>query len=137
MTFVPTSTSTGYKVLCDDPRAWVTLTLALKSDEPGGASGRCGTSFGGHHDERSAPDDWLKRPQSLQVWVFPADAPVRKVAEEVTGCPPVRKGTECDESAQLRALGNPEVRERLLAEMGERPGRWAVAVYDRPAASGS
>ncbi|MFB4270384.1 hypothetical protein [Nonomuraea sp. GTA35] len=135
VTYVPTSTSTGYKVLCDDPRAWVITTQPLKGGELGGSSGRCGTSFGGHHDELSAPEGWLQRPQKLDVWIFPSDAPVRKVAEEINGCPPVGKGTDCDESAQTRALRDPKVRERLQAEVGDRSGRWAVAIYDRPAAS--
>ncbi|GGP17486.1 hypothetical protein LDL08_43060 [Nonomuraea glycinis] len=133
VTFSPTSFSTGQKVVCDDPQAWVVTAQRLKSGELGGSAGRCESSVSSHHDRLSAPSDWLKRPQSLQVWVFPADAPVRQVAEVVTGCPqtPVSKG--CDESAQSQALMRPEVRERLSAEVGERPGRWAVGVYDRPA----
>ncbi|MFI7707651.1 hypothetical protein [Nonomuraea sp. NPDC049480] len=134
VTFTPTSFFTGYKVVCDDPRAWVVTELRLKSGEPGGTAGRCGGSVGGHHDRLSAPSDWLKkRPQSLLVWVFPADAPVREVAEAVTGCRPRMKSKGCDENAQSRALGDPEVRRRLSAMVGEQPGRWAVGIYDRPA----
>ncbi|GLW09348.1 hypothetical protein Misp01_44770 [Microtetraspora sp. NBRC 13810] len=87
--------------------------------------------MGGHHDRLSAPSNWLKRPQSLQVWVFPADAPVREVAKAVTDCKPVRKPKKCDETAQSHALMRPEVRERLLTQVGERPGGWAVGIYDR------
>ncbi|MGC5009168.1 hypothetical protein ACLQ2R_00230 [Streptosporangium sp. DT93] len=135
VTFTPSSFFTGYKVVCDDPQAWVVISHQLKSGEPGGTAGRCSGSMGGHHDRLSAPSDWLKRPQSLQVWVFPADAPVREVAEAVTGCRSIRKSTGCDEMAQSRALAHPKVRERLLAEIGERPGGWAVGIYDRPAAA--
>ncbi|MEV4059776.1 hypothetical protein [Nonomuraea dietziae] len=132
VTFTPTSFSTGYKLVCDDPQAWVVIRSKLKGGEMGGSSGRCGESVGGHHDRLSAPSGWLKRPQSLQVWVFPADAPVREVAEAVTGCRPPGKSKGCDERAQSLELMNPRVRERLLAKVGEVPGRWAVGIYDRP-----
>jgi hypothetical protein len=96
---------------------------------------------GGHHDQLSAPTDWLKKPQSLQIWVFPADAPIREVAKAVTDCKPTpkSKSTECDddESTASWALRRPEVLERLSAEVGERPGNWAVGVYDRPAGAES
>ncbi|MDR8410446.1 hypothetical protein MTP10_17090 [Nonomuraea sp. 3-1Str] len=136
VTFAPTSFSTGYKVVCDDPRAWVVTVLPLKGGETGGTAGRCTGRGGGHHDELSAPSGWLKGPQSLQVWVFPADAPVREAAKALTDCRPApesrSKGCD-DESVQARALMRPRVRERLSALVGERPGRWAVGVYDRPA----
>lgn len=147
VTFTPTSTSTGFKVLCDDPRAWVVIQQRLKGDEPGSSVGRCGGSRGGHHDKRSAPADWLESPQSLEIWVFPADAPIGKEPVQVTacspgegtcmatGCPPVEGG--CDEWARSRALGDPKVRERLQAEVGGRPGNWAVAIYDRATGSPS
>ncbi|WP_030921546.1 hypothetical protein [Streptosporangium amethystogenes] len=133
VTFTPTSFFTGYKVVCDDPRAWVVTAEQLKSGELSGTAGRCGGSVGGHHDRLSAPSNWLKRPQSLKVWVFPADAPVKEVAKAVTGCQPILKSKECDERAQSHALMHPKVRERLLAEVGEQPGGWAVGIYDRPA----
>ncbi|GAA3473276.1 sigma factor [Nonomuraea roseola] len=132
VTFTPTSLSTGHTVVCDDPQAWVVIRGKLKGGEMGGSAGRCGESVGGHHDRLSAPSGWLKRPQSLQVWVFPADAPVREVAEAVTGCRPLVKSKGCDETALSRELMNPEVRERLSAKVGEVPGRWAVGIYDRP-----
>ncbi|UBU12482.1 hypothetical protein [Nonomuraea gerenzanensis] len=137
VTFTPASTSTGWKVLCEDQRAWVVMTYRLKSEVLSGAAGRCGgDGVGGHHDERSAPRDWLEAPQSMTVWVFPGDAPVREVAEEVTGCRPIGKRTDCDESAQLRELMKPQVREELMARVGDRPGRWAVAIYDEQSPTG-
>ncbi|MFC5821313.1 hypothetical protein [Nonomuraea harbinensis] len=132
VTFTPASYYTGYKVVCDDPRAWVVIQTKLKSGEIGGTSGRCDPPSGGHHDKLSAPADWLKRPQSLKVWVFPADAPVREVAQAVAGCPLTPKSKECDDEAAAHALMRPEVLERLSSEVGERPGSWAVGVYDRP-----
>ncbi|WP_043628651.1 hypothetical protein [Nonomuraea candida] len=130
--FEPTSHWTSYRVVCDDPRAWVVTSQRLKGGETGGTAARCDGLLGGHHDKLSTPSDWLRRPQSIRVWVFPADAPVREVAQEVTGCP--SPAGECDESAQEQALMNADVRERLLARVGERPGNWAIGIYDRPAA---
>jgi hypothetical protein len=123
LTFTPTSYYTGYKVVCDDPRAWVVVALPLKGGEKGGSAGRCGDSLGGHHDRLSAPSGWLKPAQSLQIWVFPSNAPVSKAACPAAG--------ECDETAQGRALLRPEVRDQLSAMVGEQPGRWTAAVYDR------
>ncbi|GAA3130372.1 hypothetical protein GCM10010466_21300 [Planomonospora alba] len=137
VTFTPTSFFTGYQVVCDDPGAWVVTEQRLKGGERGGTAGRCGDGVGGHHDRLSAPSGWLEGPQSLKVWVFPADAPVREAAEAVTGCRPAPAARGCDESAQARALRDPEVRRRLSAEVGERQGRWAVGIYDRPAAAGA
>ncbi|QYC42507.1 hypothetical protein Nocox_24520 [Nonomuraea coxensis DSM 45129] len=129
VTFTPASHYTGYKVVCADPRAWVVTVAATKSGEPSGTTGRCGKEGGGgHHDGLSAPSGWLKRPQSVEVWVFPADAPIRKVMEPIVGC----DRTGCDEKGQAWALANPEVRDRLAAEVGEQPGAWAVGVYDAP-----
>ncbi|MGR6914432.1 hypothetical protein ACU635_09295 [[Actinomadura] parvosata] len=136
VTFSPTSTSTGYKVVCEDPRAWVVTAHPLKGGERGGAAARCGRGLGGQHDHLSVPAGWLERPQSLQVWVFPSDAPVLEVAQAVKGCRRAGRETGCDESALPSTLLDPKVRKRLEAEVGERPGRWAVAIYDRPASSG-
>ncbi|MFB4282562.1 hypothetical protein ACBJ59_45215 [Nonomuraea sp. MTCD27] len=137
VTYTPTSHFTGYKVVCDDPRAWVVTKQRLKGGEMGGGAARCGSSPAGHHDERSTPDGWLERPQSLQVWVFPADAPVLEMAQaaDIT-CPSfVKSREECDERAALVALRRAGVLERLSAQVGERPGRWAVGIYDRAAAA--
>ncbi|MER7370358.1 hypothetical protein [Nonomuraea wenchangensis] len=129
VTFSPVSKYTAYRVVCEDPRAWVVTIIATKSGEPGGTTGRCGErGGGGHHDGLSAPSGWLKRPQSLEIWVFPADAPIRKVMKPADGCDP----TGCAEIDQARALMDPEVRDRLAAEVREQPGAWAVGVYDAP-----
>ncbi|MEU1390796.1 MULTISPECIES: hypothetical protein [unclassified Nonomuraea] len=135
VTFAPTSVSTGYKVVCADPRAWVVVSVPLKGGESGGTSGRCGTGVGGHHDRLSAPTKWLKGRQTIQIWVFPSDAPVVKVVEELGRCRPFQKGATCDERAAGVSLPRPDVLERLSAEVGERPGEWAVGVYDRPTAA--
>lgn len=134
VTFTPTSFSTGYKVVCGDPLAWVVISSPLKGGESGGTSGRCGDGAGGHHDRLSAPSGWLKGPHAIQVWVFPPDAPVVKVAEELGRCLQFSKSATCDERAAGIALSRRDVLERLSAEVGERSGEWAVGVYDRPAA---
>ncbi|MEO3797138.1 hypothetical protein ABGB14_43645 [Nonomuraea sp. B10E15] len=135
VTFTPTSLSTGYKVVCADPQAWVVVSISHKGGEAGGTSWRCGDGVGGHHDRLSAPSGWLKGPQTIQVWVFPADAPVVKVTEELGRCRQFTKSPTCDERAAARALSRPDVLERLSAEVGERPGEWAVGLYDHPAAA--
>ncbi|MFC5828692.1 hypothetical protein [Nonomuraea insulae] len=134
VTFTPTSVSTGYKVVCGDPRAWVVVSTSLKGGERGGTSGRCGDGVGGHHDRLSAPSGWLKGRQAIQVWVFPPDAPVVKVAEELGRCRQFTKSATCDEKAAGATLSRRDVLERLSAEVGERSGEWAVGVYDHPAA---
>ncbi|MFC7589389.1 hypothetical protein ACFQYP_41180 [Nonomuraea antimicrobica] len=132
VTFTPTSHFTGYEVVCGDPRAWIVISSPLKGGEDGGTSGRCEGGGGGHHDKLSVPSGWLKGPQSIKVWVFPADAPVVKVAEELGRCVPSGESTTCDEQAAGRALRNQDVLDRLSAEVGERPGEWAVGIYDSP-----
>lgn len=137
VTFTPTSHYTGHRVVCDDPRSWVVTRTRLKGGESGGAAGRCMEWLGGHHDQLSAPSGWLERPQSLRVWVFPADAPIWEVKKDITGCRPSAEPEGCDESALTHALMDAKVRERLSALVGERPGGWAVGIYDRPAGAGA
>ncbi|GAA1623294.1 hypothetical protein GCM10009733_019950 [Nonomuraea maheshkhaliensis] len=134
VTFTPTSTDTGFKVVCGDPNAWLVLSSPLKGGERGGTSGRCGNGGGGHHDHLSAPTGWLKGPQKIQVWVFPPDAPVIEVAEQLGRCLRIPASAPCDEEAAGRALSREDVRERLSKKVGEQPGQWAVGVYDHPAA---
>ncbi|MEV0383197.1 hypothetical protein [Nonomuraea sp. NPDC050643] len=130
VTFTPASHDTGFKVVCDDPEAWVVLQQRLKNGEQGGSSGRCKDGVGGHGDEKSVPSDWLEGPQSMKVWVFPADAPVEEVVKDTVACPKGMK--ECAEHIVTWGLSQPKVLERLSEEIGERPGRWAVGIYDRP-----
>ncbi|MFG1970944.1 hypothetical protein ACGFJC_16625 [Nonomuraea fuscirosea] len=137
VTFTPTSTDTGFKVVCGDPNAWLVLSSPVKGGELSGTAGRCGNGGGGHHDHLSAPTGWLKGPQKIQVWVFPPDAPVVEVAEELGRCLPVPASAPCDEGAAGRALFRKDVRERLLAKVSEQPGTWAVGVYDHPPAGTS
>ncbi|MEV4801952.1 hypothetical protein AB0K18_18220 [Nonomuraea sp. NPDC049421] len=131
VTFSPTSKDTAHMVVCDDPRAWVVTRSSLKGGEMGGGAGRCGKGSGGHHDKLSAPEGWLERPQKMQIWVFPADAPIERVAGEVKACRPDMSEDVCARLREMSPLMFPEVLERLSAEVGERPGRWAVGIYDR------
>ncbi|MGV9387092.1 hypothetical protein ACWDRB_65715 [Nonomuraea sp. NPDC003707] len=131
MTFSPTTLTTSYTVVCDDPKAWFVTAPLPESGKLGGTAGPCKPSVRVTYDRLSVPSDWLKRPQSLQVWVFPSNAPIREVAKTVMGCSPPSQAKRCDKTSESQALMRPEVRERLLAEVGEQPGRWAVGVYDR------
>ncbi|MFI6290816.1 hypothetical protein ACIBEJ_04485 [Nonomuraea sp. NPDC050790] len=136
MTFTPTSVFTGFKVVCADPQAWVVVSTLTKSGERSGTSGRCGNGGGGHHDRRSAPSGWLKGPQTVQVWVFPPDAPVVRVAEELGHCRRLTEDGTCDERMASAMLPRKDVLERLFTEVGERPGAWAIGAYDRPSSAG-
>ncbi|MET8861460.1 hypothetical protein ABZW11_00755 [Nonomuraea sp. NPDC004580] len=131
VTFSPTSKDTAHLVVCDDPRAWVVTRSRLKGGEMGGGAGRCGKGSGGHHDKLSVPEGWLERPQKMQIWVFPADAPIERVTAEVKACTRDMSESGCAVLRRKPPLLFEEVVERLAAEVGERPGRWAVGIYDR------
>ncbi|MFC4007795.1 hypothetical protein ACFOY2_11215 [Nonomuraea purpurea] len=44
------------------------------------------------------------------------------------------RSATCDEQAAGVALSHRDVRERLSEAVGERPGEWAIGIYDRPSA---
>ncbi|MCG5220139.1 hypothetical protein [Streptosporangium sp. KLBMP 9127] len=129
--FTPTSYYTGNKVVCSDPRMWVLIREKLKGGKAGGSLRRCSGDGGGHHDERSAPDGWLDGPQSMKVWVFPADAPIYESGPRAKDCAPQAK--KCHGKYTFRTLFRSTGVEQLEAEIGERPGSWAIGVYDSPA----
>jgi hypothetical protein len=132
ITFTPTGVYTGYKVVCTDPMLWVLTSTSLKSGENGGSLARCGEIVGTHHDEKSAPEDWLTDTQSMKVWVFPADAPIMdEPASGMRGeCAP--EVITCGGRYTTYGLFQGDGADRLAAEMGERLAPWAVGVYDDP-----
>ncbi|WP_031164908.1 hypothetical protein [Streptosporangium roseum] len=146
LTFTPTSRFTGFRVTCADPKSWVVVTIKTKHEPSGTVGDSCPSDvpplkgdelnrMGPQHDEKSAPADWTRKEQTVTVWVLPSDAPVISMSDMVRkGCEPAgRKIRKCDGKYPLTALLDPKIVKRLTAEMGTRPGRWAVGVYDQPA----
>lgn len=65
------------------------------------------------------PSGWLEGPQTVEVWVFPADAPVKEVAKGVKNAPTCSGVTQsCEENSGSWALTRDEVRERLSVTLG-------------------
>ncbi|MET8142883.1 hypothetical protein ABZU32_21475 [Sphaerisporangium sp. NPDC005288] len=139
ITFRPLSVDTSYKIVCDDPRAWV----AVRTSDGMGLSGRCGTDgIGNYFTRASVPSDWLRRPQRLRVWVFPADTPIidhrprANETERYAGCKVVDDSVgRCDGGYLAEMLLQPGRVEKLATRLGPRPGRWAIGVYDGPEAT--
>ncbi|MFI9550126.1 hypothetical protein [Nonomuraea endophytica] len=131
VTFQPVGWMTGFRVVCEDPKAWVVVVGEGRGKEPTGSVGRCRSGVGGHHDKLSAPSDWLRKPQSLRIWVFPGDARIPTEEKDRVGCER-KSAQECADSMVSRALLRPAVRKAMSGEIGSVPGRWAAAVYDRP-----
>ncbi|MET8156277.1 hypothetical protein ABZT47_07875 [Sphaerisporangium sp. NPDC005289] len=136
ITFRPLSTSTSFKIVCDDPMAWV----AIRTSDSGMMTGRCGRDgIGDFFSSDSVPSDWLDRPQRLTVWVFPADTPIidhrlrMNQSEMYAGCKVVDDSVgRCDGGYLAQVLILPGRVEKLATQIAPRPGRWAIGVYDRP-----
>ncbi|MEV4222575.1 hypothetical protein [Nonomuraea sp. NPDC049725] len=115
VTFRPTSVRTAYSVRCADPDAWV-LVRSVGDADGWSDLGRCGERTGPGPDSQyhagSVRPDWLRAQQAIEVWVFPAGAPV--------GDPRFHG---------QKLVADPEALKKVA---GTRPGRWAVAVYDQP-----
>ncbi|GGK77377.1 hypothetical protein Sme01_43180 [Sphaerisporangium melleum] len=134
ITFRPVSPFTSLTVVCADPRAWVAVT------SPNGGAGLTRCSPGGFttmFDRLSIVDDWLTRPQRMHVWVFPADTPIAegrrgRAGSSYDGCVVADESTgRCDGEYLPAVLLKPGYLEKLAAELGPRPGRWAIGIYDR------
>ncbi|MDP4507554.1 hypothetical protein [Nonomuraea turcica] len=131
VTFKPTSVNTGFSIRCADPQAWV---LVRSVHDPGQWTdfGRCGerkgNSLDSQNDAQSVPPGWLERPQSMEIWVFPADAPIGSSA----GCDiEARKKGACNAPFDHETLIlAPEL---LANQLGPREGApWWIGVYDTP-----
>ncbi|MEV0422830.1 hypothetical protein [Streptosporangium canum] len=144
LTFRPTSRYTGIRVACADPKSWVVVIhgegagrsssvtdICLSDVRSSRRDDRLSTMF----DETSTPADWTRKEQTVTVWVLPSDAPVINASDAARkGCEAGgRKIRKCHGKYTMSALLDPEVMARLTTELGTRPGRWAVGVYDRAA----
>ncbi|MEV4250705.1 hypothetical protein AB0J63_45835 [Streptosporangium canum] len=146
LTFQPTSRFTGIRVACADPKSWVVIISGEGARRSSSVVDSCPSDvrpsrrddsdrLSTKYDETSTPADWTLKEQPVTVWVLPSDAPVinasdaaRKKCKE--GGKEIRK---CHGKYTMSALMDPKVMARLSAELGTRPGRWAVGVYDRAA----
>ena len=127
VTFRPTSVYTGLAIKCADPEVWLLVrdTKATWSD-----FSRCGARGSGldiQYNEKSVTPDWLRAPQTLEIWVFPADTPI-------TGSPTCtladRREGRCDRSWDRETV--PKMPERVAAELGPQKGStWTVGIYDK------
>ncbi len=150
VTFRPTSVTTGYSIRCADPKVWV---LVRSVDGMETDFGRCGVRTGegldSQHDEKSVAPGWLQRPQTLEIWVFPSDAPIAEGPWKSDGTPNPdvsmdrpydgcktanrKKGT-CD--GKFVQDGIEKRPERVAAKVGSRTGApWSVGIYDKPTGS--
>ncbi|GAA4231563.1 hypothetical protein FHR32_003513 [Streptosporangium album] len=146
LTFQPTSHYTGIRVACADPKSWVVIISGEGARRSSSVVDSCPSDvrpsrrddsdrLAAQHNERSTPADWTRKEQTVTVWVLPSDAPVISMSDmSRKGCEvPGSKSSKCDGKYSMRALTDPKVVDRLTAELGTRPGRWAVGVYDRAA----
>jgi len=70
--FRPGSVHTAYRVVCAGRTAFVVIRTPV-----GGTLSRCDEAGGStEEDERSVRADWLTRPQTVSVWVLPANVPI-------------------------------------------------------------
>ncbi|MBG0818830.1 hypothetical protein [Planomonospora sp. ID82291] len=145
----PTSVNTGHSIRCADPKAWVVVQHVGTS---GADFGRCGGSKDGpdsQHDQLSVPPGWLDKPQSLKIWVFPADAPIADGPWKDDGTPNPDVPTDDPYAACKKAdrkQGTCDGRfiqdvvharpERLAAVVGRQRGEpWTIKIYDKLAGS--
>ncbi|KAB8184731.1 hypothetical protein FH608_048070 [Nonomuraea phyllanthi] len=118
VTFQPTTYNTGYSIRCADPNVWV---LVRQGNETG--FDRCGDRHGdrldAQYDWQSAGPGWLGKPQHLEIWIFPSDAPLGQKIEDGSGT------YDMD-----TIVTKPE---RLAKVVNQRPSEWTIGVYDKPA----
>lgn len=127
VTFRPTSVYTGFAIKCADPKVWL---LVRDAQATWSNFGRCGVRRSGldiQNNEKSVTPDWLRAPQTLEIWVFPADTPIM-------GSPSCtladRREGRCDRPWDREAV--PKMPERLAAELGPQQGStWTVGIYDK------
>lgn len=146
ISYTPKSAHTGYVVVCEDPQAWVVLRTKEHHGIYSGSAFRCGRG-----DPRHAPGVGLHGPQTMEVAVLPADAPIREPGEirqspdgDGTGRPrtftpecPRNSLKKCGGKYSASMLLRKGVLERVRDEIGERPGRWAIGIYDSAATARS
>ncbi|MEU4228549.1 hypothetical protein AB0F17_30015 [Nonomuraea sp. NPDC026600] len=127
VTYRPTSVYTGFAIKCADPKVWL---LVRDAQATWSNFGRCGVRGSGldiQQHETSVTPDWLRAPQTLEIWVFPADTPI----SGSPGCTLAdRREGRCDRSWDREVV--PKMPERVAAELGPQQGStWTVGIYDK------
>ncbi|MGA4990749.1 hypothetical protein [Nonomuraea bangladeshensis] len=116
--FRPTSENVKLVIFCQEPGS-----IFFTHEGTSSAAGTCGPDGGlSMLADKAYEPGWLGRDHEVTVWVFPPDAPV------------VRGRGACpskDACEGKHELSGPKAADRLAAELGERPGAWSAAAYDR------
>ncbi|MFC4117925.1 hypothetical protein [Nonomuraea zeae] len=135
ITFRPTSVHTGFAIRCADLKAWVLVRDAKGTWNDLTPCVRLGRGLQVQYDQSSATPDWLRAPQNLEVWVFPADAPIGS-AGLADKCPLAdRRAGRCDGPWDREAII--AMPERLAAQTGPQRGLWSIGIYDEEPRPGS
>ncbi|WP_405145999.1 hypothetical protein OG589_03250 [Sphaerisporangium sp. NBC_01403] len=143
VTFRPTTAYTGRAIRCADPMAWVLVRegppLLVREGPPrfshvefSRCDARQGSGLDSQHTEESVDAGWLAGPQTIEVWVFPADAPISDgpPGDPYANCKVAdRKQGTCDGKFTQETLASKP--ERIAAAVGRRPGLWSVGIYDK------
>ncbi|MEV0238097.1 hypothetical protein [Nonomuraea sp. NPDC050786] len=129
ITFRPTSVHTGIGIRCADPKGWVLVRDAQGRWNDLTPCVRLGPGLQVQYDQTSVTPDWLRAPQTLEVWVFPADAPIGSAGLAEKCALADRRAGRCDGPWDREAII--AMPERLAAETGPRRGLWSVGVYDQ------
>ncbi|MFI6886495.1 hypothetical protein [Streptosporangium canum] len=142
ISYTSLSADLGYVVVCEDPRAWVVLRSNKLHGIYSYSVRRCGRG-----DPLHAPGLKPHGPQTMEVAVLPADAPLREPSEigqspggDGTGSPrtltpqcPRSSVKKCGGKYSISSLNREGMLERVRDEIGERPGTWAIGIYDSAA----
>ncbi|HEV7933211.1 MAG TPA: hypothetical protein VGP70_13010 [Actinomadura sp.] len=133
VTYTPQSVYTMQVVRCADPRAWVVTRETGKNGGTAGSFGRCGNEGAAQYDDQSAGPGWVGRPQTIEVWVFPSDAPIVEPRAGNTAGSCGRPDPERPRTPVCMddLLDGDQGLERFAAQVGTRPGEWAVGIYDK------
>ncbi|WP_371781226.1 hypothetical protein [Streptosporangium subroseum] len=138
VTFRPTSGYTGWTIRCADPMDWV-LVRSADTAWRWSEFSRCGArdekkrGLDTQQEETSVSPEWLRAPQNMDIWVFPAGTPIAddgSLHEPYANCKVIdRKQGMCDGKFTVETLHSKP--DRIAAVVGRQPGLWSVGIYDK------